>query len=147
MKKKTFGELLRIERITAGYTQEILADEIGYTRVCLNMWENGHGYPNVKAATDIADVLHCSVDELFGRQVEPGTVKAEKRRAFGKVLKEKRKALGLTQYKIATQLGYGDSTWTHWERGHNYPSILVALELADFFGCSLDELLGRRVKE
>jgi transcriptional regulator with XRE-family HTH domain len=145
--KKTFGERLRLTRTKKGYTQEMLADAIGYTRVCLNLWENGHGYPNAKAVADIADVLDCSVDRLLGRQVEPGTLKPEKRRTFGEVLKEKRKARGYKQYQIAALRGCDVSTWQHWEKEHNYPSILVAIELADFFGCSLDELLGRRVKE
>ena len=144
--KKTFGERLRLTRTTKGYTQKTLADAIDYTRTCLALWENGHGSPNVHAITAIADVLDCSVDELFGREVKPGTVKAEKRRAFSQALRAQRKAQGWTQYELAQRVGCDESTINHWEKGRTNPSLKTVINLADLFGCSLDEILGRRVK-
>lgn len=54
-----------------------------------------------------------------------------------------REAQSMTQFELATRLGVQSPAVYKWERGLNYPSVEMALKLADIFGCSLDYLLGR----
>jgi DNA-binding XRE family transcriptional regulator len=40
-------------------------------------------------------------------------------------------------------IGVTDGTISKLENGRNYPSMELAIKLADFFDVSLDELIGR----
>ena len=65
-------------------------------------------------------------------------------KTFGRSLKELRKNKGLTQEELAAAVGVYKTTIGHWERGICFPDILVASDLADILGVSLDTLVGRK---
>ena len=65
---------------------------------------------------------------------------------FKDILKEKRKALGLTQYEVADALGTSQSRVASWELGQHFPGFLNLADLADIFRCSVDELMGRKTQ-
>ncbi len=52
-----------------------------------------------------------------------------------------RKRIGLTQAKLAEQLNYSDKAVSKWERGESVPDVLTLVQLAEFFGTTVDELL------
>ncbi len=56
-------------------------------------------------------------------------------------LRELREKKGLTQEKLAEQLGVGRTTVTLWERGDNKPRIDMLVSLANVLGCNVDYLL------
>lgn len=56
-----------------------------------------------------------------------------------------RKKHGMTQAVLANIIGVPSSYISWWETGRNCPSIFFAVCLADVFGISLDELVGRVV--
>ena len=58
-------------------------------------------------------------------------------------LKELRKAAGLKQQQIADMCNVGKSTYSYWENGIYEPSYDVLAKLAEYFGVSVDYLLGR----
>lgn len=62
---------------------------------------------------------------------------------FKVILKEKRKALGLNQYELAEEIGTYQDKICDWETGKCYPCFGYLADLADFFKCSVDELMGR----
>lgn len=66
-------------------------------------------------------------------------------KTFGEILKEKRTESGWTQQELADKIGVNFSTISLWERGLRIPNIYLACDLADVFGCSVDELCGRQV--
>lgn len=57
---------------------------------------------------------------------------------------EMRKALGLSQRKLAKEVGTNQANLSRWEQGLNEPSIMECWRLADYFDVSLDVLCGRR---
>ncbi len=59
-------------------------------------------------------------------------------------LKEQRKLRGITQVELAKETGIPQSTISAWEKGINIPNIADCIKLADFYGISLDELVGRK---
>ncbi|MBQ6906215.1 MAG: helix-turn-helix transcriptional regulator [Clostridia bacterium] len=65
---------------------------------------------------------------------------------FKDVLRAKRKALNLTQYELADIIGTSQNIVTKWETGRFFPGFLYLADLADFFQCSVDELMGREQK-
>lgn len=56
---------LPARRKAAGYTQERLAAELGVQRGALSMWELGLSWPSAALLPAIADLLLCSIDELY----------------------------------------------------------------------------------
>ena len=66
---------------------------------------------------------------------------------FGKNLAALRKKKKLTQTELANQLHFTFQSVSNWERGVSSPDIDTILRLAEFFGVSTDELLGKAEKE
>lgn len=59
---------------------------------------------------------------------------------FGLNLRRKRKALNMTQYKLAQAIGCGRNHISSYEMGNYLPSAQRLIEFADFFNCPIDEL-------
>ena len=53
-----------------------------------------------------------------------------------------RKKSGLTQLQLAEELNYSDKAISKWERGDCLPSIYVLMELASFYGVTLENLVS-----
>lgn len=59
-------------------------------------------------------------------------------------IKAERARKGITQKQLADVLGLTTShTIANWESGRRSPNPLQLVSMADFFGCSVDYLLGR----
>lgn len=56
---------LRPRRVAAGYKQEELADQLGVTRTALSMWETLNAWPSAAILPKLADLLLCSIDDLY----------------------------------------------------------------------------------
>lgn len=61
---------------------------------------------------------------------------------IGENIKRMRRERDLTQEEIATHLGISFQSISKWERGDGYPDITMLPSLANYFGISIDELLG-----
>ena len=62
---------------------------------------------------------------------------------FAEKLKELRKAKGLTQIQFALDFHVASGTVGMWETGRREPDIETTRRIADYFGVSVDYLLGR----
>ena len=62
---------------------------------------------------------------------------------IGKRIVENRKRLGMTQDALAEQLGVTAQAVSKWENDQSCPDITMLPKLAEIFGISTDELLGR----
>lgn len=62
-------------------------------------------------------------------------------------LKEIRYNRGFTQKQIADQIGCSPGAYSKYETGDREPSIDILNRLADFYGVSVDYLVGRDVLE
>lgn len=58
-------------------------------------------------------------------------------------LRELRKEKGLTTTELGEIIGCSNPTITNYERGYRKPDPETLLKLADYFGVSVDYLLGR----
>lgn len=60
----------------------------------------------------------------------------------GRIISQKRKEHNMTQMQLADALGISFQAISNWERGNSMPDISKLPELAELFGCSIEELLG-----
>lgn len=66
-------------------------------------------------------------------------------KTLGERIKHHRKRLGLTQEQLAERMRVSAQAVSKWENNLSCPDISVLPELADAFGITLDELMGRNV--
>lgn len=62
---------------------------------------------------------------------------------LGKNILELRKQKNVTQDEMAAELGVTAAAVSKWENNYTLPDILMLCALADYFGVTTDELLGR----
>ena len=65
---------------------------------------------------------------------------------YGIALKEFREEKGISQSELAKLTGIKQQNISRWESGTTLPNIDFCVQLADFYGVSLDELVGRDLK-
>ena len=61
-------------------------------------------------------------------------------------LKEMRINLGMTQEELAAKLDVGQSSVALWETGKNFPTVKKLIQIAEIFGCTLDDLIDKEIK-
>lgn len=63
---------MRLEEMRRKYgmTQSELATLAGVQQNTVSQWESGKRNPSVKTLVNLADIFHCTIDEICGR-VEP----------------------------------------------------------------------------
>ena len=67
-------------RIAAGYTQQAFADELGIeSRSLIAMYETGKAWPRASILPAMADLLGCTIDELYERPEDEGEARATAR--------------------------------------------------------------------
>ena len=63
---------------------------------------------------------------------------------IGRKIAELRKAHNMTQFELADALGISFQAVSNWERGASMPDISKLPELAEIFGVTIDEVLGKK---
>lgn len=66
---------------------------------------------------------------------------------FGKLLKNLRLSVGLSQKQLAKKLFLSKTMISYYEQSVRFPSADVLVQIADVFHVSVDYLLGREKKE
>ncbi len=62
---------------------------------------------------------------------------------YGEAIKEQRVVRGLTLKQLEKETGITNASLSRWENGKMIPSIDCCVKLADFYGITVDELIGR----
>lgn len=62
---------------------------------------------------------------------------------YGKSFKELRQEKGLSQRELAMATGISQQAISCWEQNKRTPNMDDCIKLADFYGITLDELVGR----
>lgn len=63
--------------------------------------------------------------------------------SFSVRIRELRHSRGLTQKQAAALFGMSEIIWRKYEEGTRTPTFDGLIALADYFGCSIDYLVGR----
>lgn len=61
---------------------------------------------------------------------------------FAEILKQLRKSKGLTQVQFAKEFNISAGTIAMWETNKRIPDTAMLIKIAEFFGVSVDYLLG-----
>ena len=66
---------------------------------------------------------------------------------YGEAMKNQRQACGLNKSELAAKTGTSEQNIGRWERGEVMPNIDFCVRLAEYYGITVDELIGRAPKE
>lgn len=55
-------------RQTANLTQFQVAEKLNVTPSTVAKWETGSSFPRASLLPTLADLFHCTIDELYGRE-------------------------------------------------------------------------------
>lgn len=69
-------------------------------------------------------------------------MQVQRRPGPGLIVRQKRRAMDLTQDELAQKVGYSRQSIAAIERGTMPLPLTVAKDMAEVFGCTLDELAG-----
>ena len=61
---------LASRRKNAGYTQQSFADAFDVGRTTVAMWETGDSWPSARLLPAMADLLLCSIDDLYREEAD-----------------------------------------------------------------------------
>lgn len=64
---------------------------------------------------------------------------------YGKNLKYQREQYGLSMMELAKKIDTSHQNISRWENNKVLPNIDFCVKLADFYGITIDELIGRNI--
>lgn len=127
------GRKLRQVREERGLTLVECGKKAGISYTHISEIERGNVCPSLKTLEKLANALEKPLS-YFLKGDTPVTL--------GEKLRKLREAQGLTQVKIASQVGISDSLIAQIETGKVQPSLNTLEKLADTFGVSVDYFLS-----
>ncbi len=86
--KTKFHEYLTMFRKQQDLTQAEMAEKLGISRSTYTNYENGNRTPDFEVLERISNVLGCTLDELFGRNVTKCNVLREENAGYGAAVKK-----------------------------------------------------------
>lgn len=107
---QTLGEHIRRKRMDKGISQVIAAKEIGVSKDCLCNWEQNRNQPRLYQYPAIFTFLGYYP---FDHETE----------SFGGMIKRYKYENGLSNEKLAKQLGIYEGTVARWEYNKKSPSV------------------------
>ena len=112
-----------------------LADLTNMSKSTLQRYET-RGIKNIPLdkLEPLASALSVTPEWIIGQEKEVTTMLK---------LKELREEKGLSMRQLSTELGIPYTTYGSYEKGDREPNIEMLIQMADYFECSLDRLLGR----
>jgi len=143
LSKRSFTEILQDLLVDNNINAKKLAQAIGIDRTTIYEWINHNKYPYVKTLIKICEYLKCSLDYILGRdEVNRYSSFKNKKIDFINEFKRFQSINNVSLYRIVKDSGVTNSLTYDWLHKEVIPSVSSLIKLADYFQCSVDELLG-----
>ena len=105
-------------------------------------WLKGDRLITLKHLLPIVEFFNCSFDYILGRSDHILNFTPQACPPFYEQIQEVLKICGKTKYKMKRDIQIYDSYYTNWKSGKS-PHILTLNKIADYLGCTVDNLVGR----
>ena len=120
-----------------------LAQMLGIARSTMFELMRGSFLPSTRVLILLVEHFACSSDYLLGLAELPKEGAFLPVLPFGGRLREALKVFSVTQYRLEKDLKISGSTVYAWLTDRAIPSVASLIHLSQYFGCSVDFLLGR----
>lgn len=116
------------------------------SRSTIDGWLQEKHYPSLNQLISLADFFNCSIDYILHISDKKEYEKSSERKDFIARFEERKQSLKVTKYQIAVACKTDIACINKWEKLGQKPRIDTVIDLAKFFGCSVDYILGRTDK-
>ncbi|MDE7306127.1 MAG: helix-turn-helix transcriptional regulator [Clostridia bacterium] len=140
---KLFTERLKELMDDKNLTASELANKVNFHRVTISGILNGAHAPSTALLIALAEYFNCSADFLLGIIEFPRETIFKPVKPFSNILRNCLTQNNITEYRLQKDLKLSASLTYRWLRNLAVPSVDSLIALADYFGCSVDYLLGR----
>lgn len=126
-----------------------LAEKLNCDEAAIRRWTYKLYFPDSKTLIKVSETFNISADYMFGFSDFKEFHKNKSSLTFyQRYLKLKTSYKEkLSDYTIAKNCKLRQSTITKWKNGNTIPETETLLNLAEFFDCSMDYLLGQSESE
>lgn len=140
------GKRINELRKSSGMTQEEFGKKLGVIKQTVSSWENDLSEPNHAATIAIAKLFGVTTDYLLGAEGDAmGTEEKinEIAQRVGRNIRSIREQAGLSQDEFAEGFSVKQLTVANWETGKRQPDLNMLIQIAQFGGTSLDDLVTK----
>lgn len=137
-----FGEKFEHILLEHETTVTEIEEKTGITHNSLYAYLGGKNFPSLSTAIKLATYFDCSLDYLLGRTDANYKYKRKDMPDFGIRLKELFETFGSNEYRLHKGTKISRSLTHAWLTGKSKPSIDNLIKIADFYGCSVDFVIG-----
>lgn len=117
-----------------------LASRLGICTSTMTRWQNHHSLPSIKDVKIIAKYLGLSCDYMFAL-CDTCIMHDFVDRPFATKLAERIAEANITAYQLAKDCNFQRAAVSKWLNGSREPRIHNVIEIACYFGCSIDSLI------
>lgn len=129
-------ERLKELRLKRGLTQKQVADALHINQVAYCLYENGKRRLSCETVVKLAFFFDVTTGYLMGEEHH------EQHRTFAETLAALRTDRGLSQDALAKDLEISKNSIYYYENDKRVPDIDTAVRIAQYFGVTVDYLLG-----
>ena len=129
-------------RVLNDYTQKQVAEWLSITQAAYSKYERGTSKPSFRSIAILCEKYGVSSDYLMGIETNNNHTTE-----FSQRLKDLRIQNELTQIELSKILNIAQPTLSGYETGHTEPDNMTLTQIANYFGVSVDYLLGRKNKK
>ena len=122
-----------------------LAKQVGIQDSLLYKYASNKSIPTVDNLIKLANYFDCSLNYLIGIDDEPKSYKFKEtynKDLFFKRYNQLLQDNHLTNHALSKKVDFSPSDLKHWKEG-TIPYLETIIKLADYFGVSIDYLVGR----
>jgi len=138
-----FAERLKEYMDEHGLTATALASKINFSRATVSGLLHGAHNPSTEIIIALVEYFYCSADYLLGLDDYPRLTEFNTVQPFGDCLKKCLNNAKKTEYRLQRDLKISSSLTYRWLQNISLPKIDTLIRLKNYFGCSVDYLLGR----
>ena len=137
-----FENNLQFCREELGMTQTELGYVLGIHKSTISGWENGYSIIPLKKLVAFCNLYHYSIDFVCGLSRKNDKVYkwTFDKKTIGERLKNIRKHLGLTQTKIAEEIGISQPTYNTYEKGIYLANTLTIYTICKNYKVSMNSI-------
>ena len=145
--------MIRTFRLENGWTQQVLANRVGISRLMISLFEHWRRDPSLALAYRLADALGKRIDEVFPHErqtllpdepkaaaSEPETSSSGATRLAQNQVRASRASKRWSQRELAERVGVAMGTINAIERGSWKPSLALAYAISEVLGESVMDL-------
>jgi len=138
----TFSERLKELIFDKGLSAEQLAVIVGVARSTAYRWTFEPVHIKRSHLIKVADYFECLIEYLIGRSEDSTKIIPKPCPNFVEQVRKIMKEQNISTYKLEKTSKFKWHYFTQWKRGSE-PTLQTLIELAEYFDCTLDYLVGR----